>query len=266
MHVWLLALLAAGPAVKAQADTISFPDFSNTANLVFNGNAAPTTTADGQVIRLVPALNEQVGSFYTEQQVNVTVFSTYFEFRLTDPGGFTDPTGQIGADGIGFVVQSVSNTALGDSGGGQGYAGIPQSVGVGFDTWENPWDLDSNHVQIAITGDTILGAAPVAPQFDDGNRWYAWIDYDGSTLEVRTNQTGVRPAVPDYSAALDLPAIVGGNSAYVGFCAATFDAYENHDILNWDFVSVPEPPSVVLFGASGFGLAVCLRRRRAPLV
>lgn len=256
----LLFVGAIAPAAKAE--TLSYSDFSNPANLVFNGNAAPTTTADGQVIRLVPALNEQVGSFYTEQKVNITAFSTSFEFRLTEPGGFIDATGQTGADGIGFVVQSVANTALGESGGGQGYAGIPQSVGVGFDTWMNSWDLYSNHVQIAVTGDTILGAVPIAPQFDDGNKWYAWIDYDGATLEVRTNQTVARPAAPTYSAALDMPAIVGGNSAYVGFCAATFDAFENHDILSWNFVSVPEPSSLALIGIGSLVFAVWLRRGR----
>lgn len=255
---WLAAALASIPVAKATADVITYPDFSSTNGLVVNGNAAAVSSVDGSVIRLVPALSVQVGSFYTEQKLNVTAFSTLFEFRLTDPGGIADAAGQTGADGIVFVVQSVGNTALGETGGGQGYFGIASSVGVEFDTWTNSWDLDSNHVGIDINGDTIVGAAAVATRFDDGNKWFAWIDYDGSTLEVRTNQTGVRPLTPDLSAALDLPAIVGGDSAYVGFSAATFSAFENHDILSWNFVSVPEPNSLRLL-AIGM-LALVLRR------
>lgn len=47
---------------------------------------------------------------------------------------------------------------------------------------------------------------------------------------------------------LDLSTLLSldAGMAYVGFTAATGGGYENHDILNWDFQSVPEPISAAL--------------------
>ena len=73
--------------------------------------------------------------------------------------------------------------------------------------------------------------ANVATNFDDGNIWFAWVDYDGTNLEVRTNQTGIRPAAADLSRALDIPDILNQSTSYVGLTSGTGADWGNHDIL-----------------------------------
>src|ERR1700730_17961950 len=141
--VFALGLLAL-PAL-ASVITVNFPDFSSTAGLTLNGSTAVATTADGKVLRLTPASGGQAGSAFSSTSIEFNgssdSFSTFFQFRITNPGGI-DP-----ADGLVFVVQPVSSS-IGGSGGGIGYSGIPNSIGVEFDTFQNSWDTNSNHVAV----------------------------------------------------------------------------------------------------------------------
>ena len=60
-----------------------------------------------------------------------------------------------------------------------------------------------------------------------------WVDYNGSVLEVRVSNTGVRPAAPTIALAIDIPATLGSDAAFVGFTAATGAAVGEHDIVSW---------------------------------
>jgi hypothetical protein len=230
-------LLACGQAHAG----VNFNDFSSTAGLTLNGNAAGNVNNGidpNPVLRLASAQTGQKGSAFTTLVENIATFNFAFQFRITNAGGSHDGT-DTGADGITFTIQGVGDTALGGGGGGFGYLGIGSSVAVEFDTWNN-WaaanDLDSNHLGIDTNGGFGGATLAVAPRFDDGNLWYAWIDYDGTTLEVRVNQTGVRPAAADLSRVIDIPTTIGGpTTAYVGFTGATGGAFGDHDIISWNF-------------------------------
>ena len=263
---------------------ITFNDFSSTEGLTFNGSSTTTTTGDGEILRLTPSLRSQSGSVFSSAMVNASDFSTFFEFRITDPGGpIFDGNPENGADGLVFVVQSVSSD-MGGAGEGIGYAGISNSVGVEFDTWHNSWnnDPDSNHVGIDINGSVNHGSGSpntvsVTPNFDDGNLWYSWIDYNGSDLEVRVNQTGIRPDDPLLSQSLDIAMILGEPDAYVGFTSGTGADWGNHDIISWEYRDgydpvgvnpdpsgnpVPEPSTIFLLGSGLAGL-ICYRRKNS---
>ncbi len=247
LHIYSGEELVWQPGAAMLLPKLWYEGFASTDGLTLNGDAAVVSTVDGDVLRLADAQTDVRGSAFTDVTTDVSMFSTHFQFRITDPGGIPDIDGDVGADGITFTIQPIDPLQLGNLGVGIGYEGIGSSVAVEFDTWNddaaafpNAKDPDSNYLGIDINGSVeSLVTVPITPDFDDGNLWYAWVDYNGTDLEVRVNQTGVRPAWPTLTTTIDIPGIVGADEAYVGFTAATGGAFGNHDIVDWHYD--PEP-------------------------
>jgi hypothetical protein len=274
-----IALIVVGmglASLSLQAQSFVYNGFSDTADLTLNGNATTTVTSDGTVLRLTPAAFDQAGSAFSTTKINLqnnASFSTAFTFRFTSPGGWAGPA----ADGIVFTVQNDANN-VGSAGGGIGFEGVSPSLGVEWDTYDNGGpDSPANHVAVDLNG--VLNnddKAVVSPNFYDGNLWYGWVDYNGLTnsLQVRTSEDSNRPAAALIDYNVDLVSLLGESSAYVGFTAATGKAYENHDIVSWQFNddykpiskignSVPADTSTLaLFGLAFVGLAMIRRRIR----
>jgi len=131
-----------------------FPDFSSVAYLQMNGSAHQATYSSTKVLRLTdgyPGVGathpETATSWFTQQQPVKSGFTTYFKFQIRTAAICCAP-----ADGLAFVIQNSSVTALGTGAGGLAYAGIPNSVAVEFDTFQNPWDPNSNHVAVQSCG------------------------------------------------------------------------------------------------------------------
>src|SRR5271167_4667096 len=133
-----------------------FPDFSSVANLQMNGSAhqANLRTPSGfvKVLRLTdgyPGVGathpETAASWFTIQQPVNLGFTTYFKFQIHTAAICCSP-----ADGFAFVIQNSSVTALGNGSGGLGYAGIPNSLAVEFDTHLDVANLDPNANHVAV--------------------------------------------------------------------------------------------------------------------
>ena len=85
------------------------------------------------------------------------------------------------------------------------------------------------------------------------------ITYDGTTLTASSGGAMV-------SYGIDIPAVIGTDSAYVGLSAATSGGYGNHDIVSWRFRSpsqVPEPSTLALMAIGLVGAGVAGRRKLA---
>ncbi len=239
----------------SSAAVVEFGDFSDVSNLQLNGSA--TTT--GNDLTLTNGLS-QSGSAFLQNSVMLnpqSSFSAFFEFRISNPSGVSDPDGQ-GADGLVFVVQTLNNTA-GGSGGGIGYQGIMNSVGVEFDTWNNGGidGSNGNHVGINLGGDINSAVRFNEPtRFNNGGVWSVWIDYNGVTdlMSVRYTMGGSRPLLSQLDLTVDLTAQLGQQNAFFGFTSGTGAAGGKHDILNARFSNDFTPFDVSESGTVGIML------------
>ena len=273
----VLALAISGMmATSAPAATFSYADFADTTGLQINGDAAALDTGGRTVMRLTPPQGNSGGSMFSTQAIalsNAYSFSTRFTFNIGQNN--VNQYGEIGADGIAFVMQTVSNS-VGGTGGGIGYAGISPSVEVEFDTYSNgAFDprlpgsgaLNGNdHIAIMQNGDpeNHLASAIVSPtlELNGGQDITAFIDYDGGTnlMQVRWSTDGLRPADAGLSYTLDLASLFGTDPVYVGFSASTGADWSAQDIVNWAFNDTyapitTAPTDTVPAGSSGISAA-----------
>lgn len=245
----------------------TFNNFSNTSSLQFNGSAEPAITTDGAVLELTPSSLDVAGSAFIATAIpfgHYMGFSTFFMFRLHNPGGIA------AADGITFTLQGVSPYNVGSAGGGLGYEGISNSLSIEFDTYNNlqtfgpPGDINSNHVAINLNGglNDPISADVTNGYLGDGNVWYAWIDYEGVSgdLEVRVSEAPVRPLIPTLDCLVsNLPALLGSTNAYVGFTASTGSGTEQQDILAWKFIALPTTVFTGNFNLTNFPAGFLIR-------
>jgi hypothetical protein len=166
-------------------------------------------------------------------------FETNFQFQIVD----RDPIFS-GADGFAFVIQNspAGVTALGGTGGNLGYSGIPNSLAIEFDTYQNLEfsDADANHVSVHSGGDlrelAALGRTSVIPTLDDDQIHTARVVYLPGTLSIYLDSN----SAPTLTVPVDLGSLLTLNQgqAFLGFTAATGGGYENHDILSWTYVEL----------------------------
>jgi hypothetical protein len=210
---------------------VHFPDFSdstkNQSLLQCNGNAK--INPDG----LLPAgeeigsWNYSYGSIYTNYRLTLKEdrsFRTYFTFN-----------GKRWQDGMCFVLQQDSKTALGGGGSMLGVVGVPHPlVAVEIDTLKHGWWGHQEHVGLLINpvGQDKYGTpahvatseflTPLGIDLRSGRVFHVWIDYDGASkyFDVRINTCNDRSSsILLIHHQVDLASIID-DTAYVGFTGA----------------------------------------------
>jgi hypothetical protein len=219
--------------IQAGGSSINFGSgFSSTAGLKLNGS---TVATDDTRLQLTNGLDEEAGSVFWNAPIGIQSFTTDFEFQLSLAQG----------DGFTFTIQNTGPTALGGDSAGLGYAGIKKSVAIKFDFYNNAGEGNDS------TGVFTNGALPTVPAVDmtasgvqlkSGDSILAHITYDGTTLTMNlddlvTNKTFTLTKV------INIPQIVGANTAYVGFTGGTGGLTSSQKILTWTYATSASTPA-----------------------
>ena len=202
-----------------------YPGLYPWSGLATNGSASP----HGNYLKLTDGGKEEAGSAFYPTALNIQSFTTDFNFQLTNAS----------ADGFTFAIQNIGPAALGSDGGSLGYAGIGKSVAIKFDLFQNGGDPSNNS-----TGIFVDGAEPIGPTSIDltgsginlhsGDKMDANLTYDGTTLKLTLTDLATM-ATWSHPFTINIPATVGGNTAYVGFTGGTGTRTATQHILSWTF-------------------------------
>ena len=212
-------------------------------SVVGNG-AIQSIAATDTRLRLTTNAGGQVGGAWTlTKQRFDDGFDTTFLYNISQLVG-------AGADGFAFVIQNSSSTALTDGGGALGYDGMPASLAIEFDTFQNTqpgWnDLPGNHVSVHTLGinpnsafeSASIGSTTQIPALKDG-QWhivhirYAVQPQPKLSIYIDNLNNPVLEVAVNIVTKLQL----GNGLAWAGFTGATGGLTEIHDIQNWHFLS-----------------------------
>ncbi len=224
-----------------------------TSLLTLNGDA----NLNGSDLDLTNGSYSEAGSAFINNAMDVSSFQTSFDFQVLPT--YTNPL----ADGFTFTIQGNGPTALGNGGGDLGYGGIGNSVCIKFDYYDNAGEGTDS------TGLFTDGQDPYVPAIDltgtgvnlsSGDPMNVTMSYSGSTLNVTiTDLDTFASASQSYS--VNIPSIVGGSTAYVGFTGGDGGLTSIPAILNWTYT-----PSQATIGTASFEIHQQLRRPHLGLV
>lgn len=228
---------AASPVASATytstvaATSVSFPvGFAGSQGvMILNGS----TDLDDSRLQLTDGGSSEAGSAWFHTPVNIQSFSTTFTFQLSNPV----------ADGMTFAIQGTGVNALGASGAGLGYQNIAKSLAIKFDLYSNAGEGPDS------TGLYTNGASPTVPAINlsstginlhSDDTMQVQLTYNGTTLNM-TIEDIVTGATYSTSWTVNIPSLVGGNSAFVGFTGGTGGNSSSQKILTWTYASGEAP-------------------------
>jgi hypothetical protein len=267
MMKWFATLLLCLAAcARIDASSFTFADFSSTAGLTLVGAATPV----GGVLQLTPDQLWTTGAaIFNQRQPVVDGFSTSFTFRMSSSG--------TPADGMVFLVENAAPWFNQPAGGALDYYGLPNSLAVEFDTWQNgPYaDPNANHIAVQSCGvspntpDHSAGCA-LGMRIDpgitlaDGAAHTVDIRYIPGTLGVLLDGTSIMTVPLQIDTKLSLP----DGQAWVAMAAATGGSSERAELLTWSFqtgpnTNTPEPATALIVGVGlvAVGLVRCRHSR-----
>ena len=200
-----------------------------------------STDINGNRLELTNLASGEASSAFYTTPVDVTGFTNQFTFQLSSGSG----TGA----GFTFTIQGESPTVVGSNGAGLGYAGITPSVAVKFDLYnDNGEGVDSTGLFSGGAAPTNSGSVDLTSSgvnLHSGDIMSVNMTYNGTTLTVIITDT-VTGASATQRYTVNIPSLVNGNVAYVGFTAGTEGVPTVQDVLSWTYspdASVsPYPP------------------------
>lgn len=218
-------------------------------------------------VRLSRTEKNSVGALWYKNPIPIKKgFTTKFKFRFSSgSNNEANEKSYPGADGIAFVIQNASNDVFGSSGGGIGYSGIPNSLAIEFDVFNNDStqiinlnDPNGNHIAVMCNGingnlsdhkanSCLITNPNILIIKSDSTVYYAKIEYniEPNTCKVYldTIEELTDPLITLKNLDLSqLLSLIDGDKAYLGFTSATGTAWQNHDLLSWYVCPIPQSP------------------------
>ncbi len=205
--------------------------FTSASGLQLNGSSTLLTASNALALTTGKS---QAGSFFYTTPVNVQSFTNTFSFQLPAPIG----------DGITFVIEGNGPTSIGDAGGALGYSVLSSEVHTFTKSVAIKLDVYSNNGEgTDSTGLYQNGAAPIVPAVDmtssglaltSGDVFNVTMTYNGTTLAMTiTDATTGKSFTTQWT--VNIPTIVGGNTAYVGFTGGSGGTASTQEILTWTY-------------------------------
>ena len=248
-------------AQDAAADIQGFGDFSQFA-YNHSDNGSPPTVSPG-IITITDGGGQEGRSLFYNTPQNITSFTVSFRYQI--PSGSAtvfdfDPSAA-------FVIQNSPQGvhAVGSGGETFAYSGITNSAAVSLQLGGNGATGSSGTG--LFTGGIVSTAMSTSPVLLTlGHPVDVVLSYNGSTLTETLRDT-VTSTEFSKSYLTNLVNAIGGNTAYVGFTAATdnsgFQPPQSQTLSNFHFANVPEPGSFFLAALALLALVGFRLRRTA---
>jgi fibronectin-binding autotransporter adhesin len=222
--------LGSGPVTVNAGGTLSFgasTAINGFSAFTFNGGATADPT--NSTVSLTENLGNQTRSVFSNTPLTI---ADGFTASFTYTAG-----GNRAADGITFTVQNNSPSALGTGGGGLGYGGIGNSAALEFNlyTGANPAQpVGTAFATNGITG-TYTSSAPV--NLASGNPIFVNVVYDpvAFTFTHTLVDQLTQATYTQVSTGVDIAAVIGSTSGYIGFTGATGGAIASQTVGNFTF-------------------------------
>jgi len=192
------------------------------------GTTPPVMNASN--VTLTSGLGSTASSVFYKAPLYIAAFNASFVYR--DVGGS-------GANGITFCLQNDSRaaSALGFAGSGLGYFGITPSAALAM----NIYDPYTRGIDFCTNGTLPAPGAytPTTPvNIASGNPIHVSLLYTGGVLRATLGESNTANLFRT-NFQVNLPAIVGADTAYVGFTGADGGIASTQVISNFTFVPLP---------------------------
>lgn len=171
--------------------------------------------------------NESRGAFFAYPQY-IRSFAASFTYQDVDGAG---------ADGTAFVLQNApaGSSAVGTGGGGLGYGGMTPSFAIEFNIFAN------NTVGVALRTNGVTGKpySPTTPvNIASSDSIAVTVQYANGVLQLTLLDT-VNSSSFSTNLIIDLPSVLGADTAYVGLTGASGGTASYQQVSHFAFIPYP---------------------------
>jgi len=256
-----IALVIAVGATTAHADITGFPIPGWQVNQWDSAAQSPVNPPES--ITLTTATRVQSRSMFHETTQDISRFQVEYTYQFSGTqqsimgAAFVLHDKPAGANAVAVGSASGVNTNFGYSDLFGAFNG--PSLAVSMQSGYLSADSSSTGV---YTGGSVGGGSTSTGllNFFSGNLIDVSIDYNGSLLRMTALDTTTGESFASSAVQIDIPALMGGSLAYVGFTGSTNNNVDTTQTFsNFRFTSVPAPSVTTLLA---MGIAGAARRRR----